>query len=74
VILLLGLNLGLMALVRPLTADPLVLRLHAPYLIGMSLLVALALLRARKLGRATGAILAALYLLYLALNLQHMWR
>jgi cation:H+ antiporter len=73
-VILLGLNLGVMALVRPLTADPLVLRLHAPYLIGVSLLVALALLRAHKLGRGAGAILVALYVLYLALNLQHMWR
>lgn len=73
-VILLGLNLGLIASVRPLTADPLVLRLHAPFLVGVSLLVALALLRARKLGRGAGSLLAALYLLYLALNLQHMWR
>ncbi len=37
-VILLGLNLGVIALVRPLAAAPLVLRLHIPYLIGVSLL------------------------------------
>lgn len=73
-VILLGLNLGVIALVRPLAADPLVLRLHTPYLIGVSLLVAVALLVAHRLGRGTGAILVALYILYLALNVPHMWR
>jgi cation:H+ antiporter len=73
-VILLGLNLGVIALVRPLAADPLVLRLHTPYLIGVSLLVAIALLMARRLGCGTGAILVTLYILYLALNVPHMWR
>jgi cation:H+ antiporter len=73
-VILLGLNLGVLALVRPLAADPLVLRLHTPYLIGVSLLVAMALLLAHRLGRGTGAILVTLYILYLALNVPHMWR
>jgi len=72
-VILLGFNLGLIALVRPLNIDPLVLRLHVPYLIGVALLVVLALLVARKLGRRSGAILVALYLLYFALNLRHRW-
>ncbi len=73
-IVLLGLNLGVIALVRPVTADPLVLRLHAPYLAGCVLLVAAALGRARRLGRGTGGLLVALYLGYLALNLPHLFR
>lgn len=68
------LNLGVIALVRPLAADPLGLRLHTWYLIGVSRLVAMALLMARRLGRGTGAILVTLYLLYLALNVPHTWR
>lgn len=72
-VILLGFNLGVIALVRPLVADPLVLRLHAPYLIGVSLLVALALITSRRLGRGTGAALVSLYVLYLALNAPHMW-
>ena len=63
VIIFLTLNLGLIALIRPLTSDPLVLRLHAPYLIGCTLLVTIALLWAKKLGRAMGALLVALYVL-----------
>ena len=74
VVILLGLNLGVIALVRPLAADPLVLRLHAPFLAGAAMLVALALVRARRLGRGMGMLLVALYGVYLALNLRHMWR
>ena len=74
VIVLLTLNLGVVALVRPITADPLVLRLHAPYLVGCTIVVAVALLWARTLGRAMGASLVVLFLLYLALNFSHMWR
>ena len=74
VVVLLAFNLGVIALVRPLTADPLVLRLHAPYLLACTLLVASALLSARRLGRAMGAVLVGLYLLYLWLNLPHIWR
>jgi hypothetical protein len=54
--------------------DPLVLRLHAPYLIGCIVVVALALLWARTLGRVMGAVLVGLFLLYLALNVSHIWR
>jgi cation:H+ antiporter len=74
VVILLALNLGLVALIHPLTADPLVLRLHAPFLAGSVVIVASALLWARRLGRPMGALLIALYALYLALNLAHMWR
>jgi len=73
-IVLLTFNLGVIALVRPIAADPLVLRLHAPYLIGCTIVVAVALLWARALGRAMGTLLMALFLLYLALNISHMWR
>ena len=74
IIVLLTFNLGVVALVRPITADPLVLRLHAPYLIGCTVVVASALLWARALGRAMGASLVVLFLLYLALNVSRMWR
>ena len=69
-IILLALNLGVIALIRPLAADPLVLRFHAPYLLGCTLLVAVALLWVNRLGRAMGAFLVGLYLLYLAVNLR----
>jgi cation:H+ antiporter len=74
VVVLLGLNLGLIALARPVTADPLVLRLHAPYLAGCVLIVAVALLRSQRVGRGTGALLVALYILYIGLNLPHLLR
>ncbi len=73
VVMLLAFNLGVIALARPVTADPLILRLHAPYLIGCTLLVGAALLRARRLGRGMGGLLVLLYLFYLALNLPHLW-
>lgn len=73
VVVLLAFNLGVIALVRPLVADPLVLRFHAPYLISCTLLVALTLLWARKLGRSFGALLVGMCLLYLGVNLSHMW-
>jgi cation:H+ antiporter len=72
VVILLGVNLGLVALVRPLVADPLVVRLHAPYLVGCILLVGGMLLAAHDLGRRMGWLLVALYLVYVALNLQHL--
>jgi len=50
VVVLLTFNLGVAALVRPITADPLVLRLHAPYLIGCIVVVAGTLVSARSLG------------------------
>ena len=74
VVILLTLNLGLVALVHPLTADPLVVRLHAPFLAGCVLIVAFTLHRARRLGRVMGVCLLALYALYLGLNLTHVWR
>jgi cation:H+ antiporter len=72
VIILLTLNLGVIALLRPLAADPMVLRFHAPYLLGCTLLVAVALMCADRLGRAMGALLVGLYLVYLAINLRYM--
>jgi cation:H+ antiporter len=73
IVILLALNLGLIALVRPLTVDPLVLRLHAPYLLGCTLLVAMVLAFAQKLGRIMGGFLVVLYVVYLALNLSRVW-
>ena len=71
IIILLALNLGVIALIRPLTADPFVLRFHAPYLVGCTVLVAVALLWAKRLGRIMGALLVGLYLLYVAVNLRY---
>jgi cation:H+ antiporter len=68
VVILLGVNLGLIALAMPLTADPRVLHVHLPYLVGVVLLVAAALSRARRLGRGMGGLLLGLYVLYLGLN------
>jgi cation:H+ antiporter len=73
VVILLGVNLGLVALVQPLVADPLVVRLHAPYLVGCILLVGGALGVANELGRRMGSLLVVLYLVYLALNLRYLW-
>jgi Ca2+/Na+ antiporter len=55
------------------TADPLVLRFHAPYLVACVLLVAVALLCARRLDRSAGLALVALYGIYLAVNVSRMW-
>lgn len=74
IVVLLTFNLGLIPLMRPLTADPLVLRFHAPFLALCTLFVAIALLVARGLGRRMGALLVGLYVMYLAVNLAHMWR
>jgi len=73
VVILLAFNLGVIALASPLAADPLILRLHVPYLIGCTLLVGAVLLSARRLGRGMGGLLVFLYVLYLALNLPHLW-
>lgn len=67
-------NLGVIALVSPLVADPLVLRVHAPYLVACVLLVALGLLSARTLGRGCGLALVGLFIGYVGINLMHMWR
>jgi Ca2+/Na+ antiporter len=71
VLILLGVNFGIIALIVPLAAAPLVLGFHVPYLAGTVLLVAGALGLARRLGRRMGLGLLGLYALYLALNLWH---
>jgi cation:H+ antiporter len=73
-VVLLTFNLGVLAMIRPLIADPLVLRLHAPYLVACTLLVAGALLVLPRLGRGAGVVLVLLFAGYLALNLRHMWQ
>jgi cation:H+ antiporter len=74
VVVLLLFNLGIIALLRPLAADPLVLRFHVPFLIGSVVLVACALLSARRLGRGLGLVLLGLFVAYVAINLAYMWR
>ena len=71
-IILLTLNLGLIALVRPIAVDPWVLKFHIPFLILCVLLVAALLLMAKRLGRWVGGVLILLYLAYLVINLQHL--
>lgn len=66
-------NLGVIALVRPLEADPLILRFHVPYLGACAVVVAGALLVARRLGRGAGAVLVAAYVAYLVLNVRYLW-
>jgi cation:H+ antiporter len=73
-VVLLTFNLGVLALIRPLVADPLVLRVHAPYLVACTLLVAGALLVLPRLGRGAGVVLVVLFAGYLGLNLRHMWQ
>jgi len=73
-VVLLTFNLGVLAMIRPLTADPLVLRLHAPYLVACTLLVGGGLLVLPRLGRKAGVFLLALCAAYLGLNLRHMWQ
>jgi cation:H+ antiporter len=72
VIILLALNLGVISFIQPFTADPQVLGFHAPYLIGCILLVAVALLWAKRLGRTMGTLLVGLYLFYLGVNLYYL--
>jgi cation:H+ antiporter len=71
-IILLTLNLGLIALVRPISVDPWVLKFHVPFLILCVLLVAALLVMAKHLGRWVGGVLILLYLVYLVINLQHL--
>lgn len=71
-IILLTLNLGLIALVRPIIADPWILEFHAPYLIACALFVGALLLVVKRLSRWAGALLILLYLLYLAVNLKYL--
>jgi cation:H+ antiporter len=67
----LTLNLGLIALIRPISADPWVLKFHVPYLIGSVLFVGVLLMAAKRLGRLAGTALILLYILYLGLNVKH---
>src|SRR6059036_3852933 len=59
VVVLRTLNLGIIAMVNPVTADSLVLRFHAPYLVACTIAVAVALLSRRSLGRWAGSALIA---------------
>ena len=68
-IILLTLNLGLMALIRPVTADPWILQFHVPFLIACVLFVGALLVVQKRLGRGTGSLLILLYLIYLGVNL-----
>lgn len=61
-------GLGLLALLAPVSVDPLVRRLDWPFLIGASWLVALALWRGR-MGRLTGAMLVIAYAGLIALHI-----
>jgi cation:H+ antiporter len=61
-------NLGLIALIFPVRADPLVLRLDWPYLIGVTWLATLFFARGR-VGRVEGLVLVALYCVYIALHI-----
>jgi cation:H+ antiporter len=74
VVVLLTFNLGIIAMVSPVTADPLVLRFHAPYLVACTIGVAVALLSRRRLGRSMGAALVSAYALYLGFNVSQMWK
>lgn len=60
-------NLGLIALIFPVRADPLVVRLDWPYLVGVTWLATLFFARGR-VGRAEGLALIALYAAYVALH------
>lgn len=73
-VVLLTFNLGVLAIVRPLIADPLVLRLHAPYLVACTLLVVGALFVLPRLGRRAGVVLVLLFVVYLGLNLRYLWQ
>ena len=60
-------NMGLIALIFPVRADPLVVRLDWPYLIGMTWLVTLFFARGR-VGRPEGMVLIILYGVYVVLH------
>ncbi len=60
-------NLGLIALIFPVRADPLVISLDWPYLIGVTWLATLFFGRGR-LGRIEGMLLVALYCVYVVLH------
>jgi cation:H+ antiporter len=61
-------NLGLISLIFPVRADPLVVRFDWPYLIGVTWLATLLFARGR-VGRPEGLLLVALYGVYIALHL-----
>ena len=68
-VVLLTLNLGLIAMVAPVSADPYVRAFHAPFMAACAIGVAAALLLFHRLGRGAGAALATAYVVYLAVNL-----
>jgi cation:H+ antiporter len=67
-VVLLTLNLWLIALAAPVTADPRVLAFHAPFAAACGIGVAAALALSARLGRGAGAVLLAAYAAYLAVN------
>jgi Ca2+/Na+ antiporter len=60
-------NMGLIPLLLPVRADPLVVRLDWPYLGGVMWLATLFFARGR-VGRLEGALLVALYVFYVVLH------
>jgi cation:H+ antiporter len=60
-------NLGLIALLFPVQADPLIVRLDWPYLVGVTWLATLFFARGR-VGRVEGMLLVALYCVYVLLH------
>jgi len=59
-------NIGIIAMITPLAVDDVVLTLYWPFLMGTLAVVSVFLLR-KSVGRLEGAILLAIYPLYLAL-------
>jgi len=68
IVILLGFNLGVIALFRPVQAAPLILRLHAPFMVVCTLAVLLPLVVTKKVGRRMGLLLAVFFVAYVALN------
>lgn len=60
-------NMGLISLLLPVRADSLVVRLEWPYLVGVTWLATLFFARGR-VGRPEGALLVALYVVYVTLH------
>ena len=60
-------NMGLISLLLPVRTDPLVVRLDWPYLVGVTWLATLFFARGR-VGRPEGALLVALYVVYVTLH------
>jgi len=60
--------MGLIALIFPVRADPLVVRLDWPYLVGVTWLATLFFARGR-VARPEGALLVVLYAVYVALHI-----